>query len=91
MVITWPSYGTAWTYLALILGGGLTHQGGVVDETVLWCVFARLQGSKQSLLCSQDLHCGGWVLCQIQKGTFKQQKQISKYDALTSTRPLGLY
>lgn len=44
----------------------------MVDETVLGCVFASLQGPEQSLLCSEDLHGGGWMLGQIQKGTWQQ-------------------
>ena len=58
------------THLALVLGCGLAHQGGVVYQPVLGRVSACLQGSEQGLLCSQDLHCGGGVLGQIQQRSF---------------------
>lgn len=45
----------------------------MVDETVLGRVFAGLQGSEQSLFCSEDLHSGGWMLCQIKKGALKSK------------------
>lgn len=59
------------TYFAFILGSSLTNKGGVVDETILGSVFAGLQGSKKSLLSSKDLHSGGRMLRQIQKGALK--------------------
>ncbi|TNN43036.1 hypothetical protein EYF80_046775 [Liparis tanakae] len=68
-----PSVTAMDTYLALILGAGLAHEGRMVDETILGCVFASLQRSEQSLLCSEDLYRGGRMLGQIQKGTLKQQ------------------
>lgn len=56
------------THLALVLGGGLTHERRVVDEAVLGRVFAGLQGPEKSLLGTEDLHRGGRVLRQIQQG-----------------------
>lgn len=69
-------YHRSWTYLALILGGSLTHEGSVIDKAVLGCVFAGLQGSKKCLLCSEDLHRWGWMLCQIQKRTWTSKHDI---------------
>lgn len=40
------------TYFAFILGSSLTNKGSMVDETILGSVFAGLQGSEKSLLCS---------------------------------------
>lgn len=57
----------------------------MVNETILGCVFAGLQGSEQSLLCSEDLHSGGWMLCQIQKGALKSK--IEKINMMVSSAP----
>lgn len=64
------------TYFAFVLGSSLTNEGSVVDKTVLGGVFAGLQSSEKSLLRSQDLHSGGWMLGQIQKGASKIKAEI---------------
>lgn len=48
----------------------------MVDETILGCVFTRLQGSEKSLFCSENLHRGGRVLRQIQKGPLATKQQV---------------
>ena len=59
--------------LPLVLGCGLAHQGGVVDDAILWRVVLGLQGSKQCLLSAKYLDSGRRMLGQTYQGTYRNR------------------
>ena len=54
---------------------GSADEGRVKDESILRRVALGLQGSEQSLLCPQNLHCGCRVLGQVCQGACNQTQQ----------------
>lgn len=61
--------GGAKTYFALVLGGSLADERGVVDETVLGSLVLGLEGAEEGLLGTEDLNGGGGVLGQVDERT----------------------